>query len=115
MHQTGEEKKRQVCIGNMYNYTLSLHDDPQNVKGDPAAKSSLFVHQDDFFSLPGLLWKKQGLELPVITDVLWLVSQLWDFPSLNITKALCFSDTRLHLNSMGNITAHAPTQPPQVL
>ena len=41
-----KKRKGQVCIGNMYNYTLQ--DDPQNVKGDPAAKSTLFVHQDNF-------------------------------------------------------------------
>ena len=48
MHQTGK-KKRQACIGNVYNYTLQ--GDPPNVKGNLAAKSSLFVNQDFLLSL----------------------------------------------------------------
>ena len=76
MQETGK-KKRQACIGNVYNYTLQ--DDPQNVKGNLIAKSSLFVHKDDFFFSPWITLQQTGvtqLERPVIKDVLLLVSQL---------------------------------------
>ena len=61
-------------MGNVYNYTLQ--DDPPNVKGNLAAKSSLIVNQEFLLSLDYFETNRSYSELPVIKDVLLLVSQL---------------------------------------
>ena len=61
-------------MGNVYNYTLQ--DDPPNVKGNLAAKSSLIVNQEFLRSLDYFETNRSYSELPVIKDVLLLVSQL---------------------------------------